>query len=86
MRLTEGDLQITFNNAIVCRKFDDHLAHGLSHCMKAVDFIVELHDRYPNSKQWSNRFVHRIGVFDIAAWNHKFPDYQIVRLSSLNGI
>ena len=45
MRLTEGDLQITFNNAIVCRKFDDHLAHGLSHCMKAVDFIVELHDR-----------------------------------------
>ena len=46
MILTEGDLQITFNNVIVCRKFDDRLAHGLSHCMKAVDFIVELHDRY----------------------------------------
>ena len=170
MRLTEGDVQITFNNAIVCRKFDGGLTHGLSHCMKAVDFIVELHDRYlfveikdpldpqatrtrtrdflnrfnsgaideslkykfrdsflyewasgrttkpvdyfviidgvskplllrrtealkrnipalgPNGKQWSSRFVHRIGVFDIAAWNRKFPDYQIVRLSSLPGV
>ena len=40
----------------------------------------------PNGKQWNNRFVHRIAVFDIAAWNRKFPDYQIVRLSSLNGV
>ena len=43
-------------------------------------------DLGPNGKQWSSRFVHRIGVFDIAAWNRKFPDYQIVRLSSLPGV
>lgn len=27
------------------RKFDDEAAHGLSHCMKAVDFIIELPER-----------------------------------------
>src|SRR3990167_6666208 len=42
--LTEGNLQITFPNAIPVRKFDDS-SHGLAHCMKAVDFIVELKDR-----------------------------------------
>lgn len=43
--LKEGNLQITFNGAIRARKFDDS-NHGLSHCMKAVDFIVEFSDRY----------------------------------------
>ncbi|MCE2487801.1 MAG: hypothetical protein J4F42_19990 [Desulfurellaceae bacterium] len=44
--LEEGDLQITINDAIEARKFDDEASHGLSHCMKAVDFVVELPDRY----------------------------------------
>ena len=44
--LREGNLQITINNAIAARKFDDEDSHGLSHCMKAVDFVVELPDRY----------------------------------------
>ena len=45
--LTEGDLLITINEDVVeARKFDDHTVHGLSYCMKAVDFIVELTDRY----------------------------------------
>ena len=39
--LTEGNLQITFPNDTNVRKFDDPESHGLSHCMKAVDFIVE---------------------------------------------
>ena len=43
--LEEGSIQITVNEAIAARKFDD-AGHGLSHCMKAVDFIVELPDRY----------------------------------------
>ena len=43
--LTEGQLQFTFNNVLDVRKFDDS-AHGLSDCMKAVDFIVERVDRY----------------------------------------
>ncbi|MCY4652643.1 MAG: hypothetical protein OXC95_05705 [Dehalococcoidia bacterium] len=44
--LTERDIQITFSEGVVdARKFDDS-SHGLSHCMKAVDFIVELADRY----------------------------------------
>ena len=42
---TEGNLQLTVNGAVSARKFDD-ISHGLSHCMKAVDFIIELADRY----------------------------------------
>ena len=42
---TEDDLQVTFDNVVQARRFDDS-SHGLSHCMKAVDFVVELHDRY----------------------------------------
>lgn len=43
--LTEGNLKIKFPATVTARKFDDE-NHGLSHCMKAVDFIVELKDRY----------------------------------------
>lgn len=43
--LTEGNLQLTVDGAAKARKFDD-ANHGLSHCMKAVDFIIELRDRY----------------------------------------
>ncbi len=44
--LREGSLEIDIHDAVVdCRKFDDR-NHGLSHCMKAVDFIVELKDKY----------------------------------------
>ena len=41
----EDDLQITVNNVSNARRFDDP-SHGLSHCMKAVDFVIELSDRY----------------------------------------
>ncbi|MGK0674783.1 MAG: hypothetical protein ABWU16_09030 [Halothiobacillaceae bacterium] len=43
--LAENDLQITLPAGCTWRKFDDKASHGLSHCMKAVDFIVELDDR-----------------------------------------
>ena len=43
--LAEGNLQITIPSGILARKFDD-TNHGLAHCMKAVDFIIELKDRY----------------------------------------
>ena len=46
MTLSEGTIQITFNGATGGRKFDDGATHGLSHCMKAVDFIVELPERF----------------------------------------
>ena len=42
--LEEGNLRITFPRGTSARKFDDP-SHGLSHCMKAVDFIVEEADR-----------------------------------------
>lgn len=45
-KFTEGNLQITIKGAIRARKFDDRNAHGLSHCMKAVDFVVERSDCY----------------------------------------
>lgn len=44
MVFTEGYLQITIPKATNIRKFDDGASHGLSHCMKAVDFIVEMPD------------------------------------------
>lgn len=44
--LIERNLQITIHNAVSARKFDDDQSHGLSHCMKAVDFVVELDDCY----------------------------------------
>lgn len=43
--LTERDLQLTLPAGAIGRKFDDAATHGLTHCMKAVDFIVELADR-----------------------------------------
>lgn len=43
--LSERDLQISLPAGVTGRKFDDIKTHGLSHCMKAVDFIVELDDR-----------------------------------------
>ena len=51
MILKEGELEFNFTNAIDGYKFDEthkenkHY-HGLSHCMKAVDFIVELDTDY----------------------------------------
>ena len=43
--LAEDDLQISLPTGITGRKFDDETSHGLSHCMKVVDFIIELADR-----------------------------------------
>ena len=43
--LAEDDLQITLPDDVIGKKFDDEAYHGLSHCMKAVDFIVELGDK-----------------------------------------
>ena len=41
--LREGDLQIDFPQNVKARRFDG-ARHGLSHCMKAVDAIVEEND------------------------------------------
>lgn len=41
----EDYLQIQFPEGVSTRKFDNTDSHGLSHCMKAVDYIVELEDR-----------------------------------------
>ncbi|MDP8239513.1 MAG: hypothetical protein P9X24_10520 [Candidatus Hatepunaea meridiana] len=43
--MIENDLQFDFSKALKpARRFDDE-NHGLSHCMKAVDFIIELNDK-----------------------------------------
>lgn len=46
--LTEGDLAFTIDGALNAWKFDEQGkgGHGLSHCMNAVDFIVETPQRY----------------------------------------
>ena len=42
----EGNLRIKFPDRMTAEKFDDQACHGLSHCMKAVDFIVKVPDEY----------------------------------------
>ena len=42
--LRERDLEFTVPDGVHARKFDSD--YGMSHCMKAVDFILELDDRY----------------------------------------
>ncbi len=51
MILIEGGLEFNFSDAIYGFKFDEtdkhnEHYHGLSHCMKAVDFIIELENDY----------------------------------------
>ena len=45
MIIQEDDLEFNFSDAIDAIKFDDQ-EHALAHCMKAVDFIVELSEVY----------------------------------------
>ncbi|MDD9812442.1 MAG: hypothetical protein OXU71_12215 [Gammaproteobacteria bacterium] len=45
MTAQEGDIQITPKRGIQIRKFDDAASHGLTHCMKSVDFIMERRDK-----------------------------------------
>lgn len=42
--LRKRNIKIEIPDALSRRMFDDR-THGLSHCMKAADFIVELTDR-----------------------------------------
>ena len=51
MILMEGNLEFDFKGALNAFKFDEQDRtspnfHGLSHCMKAVDFVVEYDDHY----------------------------------------
>ena len=41
--LREGELQVSLPKSVQGRKFDDE-THGMSHCMKAVDWIIDLPD------------------------------------------
>ena len=43
--LMEGDLRITIDHPLDARRFDGP-GHELSHCMKAVDFVIEFPDRF----------------------------------------
>lgn len=45
MTFTEGDLEMDIPDVVAGGKFDG-ASHGLSRCMKAVDFVIELEDRY----------------------------------------
>lgn len=45
MILQENDLEFNFSTAVNAAKFDD-CDHELSHCMKAIDFIVELDEHF----------------------------------------
>ena len=40
MKLSEGDIEIDFQGVLQAEKFDD-AKHGMSHCLKAVDFLCD---------------------------------------------
>lgn len=42
--LREGELEFDFRKAIRAERFDAEHSHRMSHCMKAVDFLVEWPD------------------------------------------
>ncbi len=42
--LIEGELEFDFRKAIRAERFDEEKRHRMSHCMKAVDFLVEWPD------------------------------------------
>ena len=65
--IVENDLAVTFPNSVSARRFDDGAIHGLTHCMKAVDFIVEFPDRMV--------FVEFKDPQDSAAPEHQTRDY-----------
>lgn len=44
LTLREAELVFEFEGALEAKRFDDKRKHGLSHCMKAVDFVVEYPD------------------------------------------
>lgn len=44
--VTEKELEFDFRSALKVVKFDDEHIHGMSHCMKAVDFLVEWEDEF----------------------------------------
>jgi len=43
--IVEGDIRISLPDYAIARRFDENSSHGLSHCMKAVDYIIDLVDR-----------------------------------------
>ncbi|HOE11910.1 MAG TPA: hypothetical protein PLQ35_14830 [bacterium] len=44
--ITEGNLRISVPSDVTARKFDIGDTHGLTHCMKAVDLILEFKDHF----------------------------------------
>lgn len=44
--VTENELEFDFRSALNVVRFDDEQKHGLAHCMKAVDFLVEWDDEF----------------------------------------
>ena len=45
-KIKEKELEFDFRAALRVKKFDDEQKHGMSHCMKAVDFLVEWDDSF----------------------------------------
>ena len=87
MTFTEGDLQIDFRGAVGGRRLDGP-GHGLSHCMKAVDFVVKLPDHYlfvelkDDGQAWPREIVCACGVFNLESWNRRLPRYPVSRVGT----
>lgn len=90
--MTEGNISIDFSQSLSAKKFDGD-DHGLSHCMKAVDFIVELKDKiyfveikdpdHPNAKPNDrNEFVKKLESSElINELKYKYRDSYLYELA-----
>jgi hypothetical protein len=45
-KIREKELEFDFRSALQVIRFDNEEQHGMSHCMKAVDFLVEWEDSF----------------------------------------
>lgn len=97
MQIREGNLIFNFTGASDCFKFDEENKnhprfHGLSHCMKAVDFIVEYQDYYlfievkdipsqyseqQNQQELINRLVYKFRDSFLYRWAEEKLDKSI---------
>ena len=94
--LEEGNLHLQVPQKMQPKKFDDASTHGLSHCMKAVDFIIETESHFlfiefkdpdnplsheNNRKEFLEKF--KSGKID-ADLSQKYRDSWIYQYSSGN--
>ena len=94
MTFIEEDLEMDIPDVVAGGKFDG-ASHGLSRCMKAVDFVIDaqlltrtdslarnLPRRGPDDRPWRREIARGCSVFNLESWNRKLPHYPVNRVGA----